>query len=176
MKSRKEVIHTRAFIDLTGKKFGRLTVIGLDTNNTCNEKKWLCSCECGGIKSVKGSSLRNGVTVSCGCYQREVVKKVNKIHGMYTSRIHRIWSAMKQRCYNPNNEAYKNYGGRGIKVCDEWKNDFTKFCSWALCNGYSDELSIDRIDNDGNYEPNNCRWATREQQNNNTRRQKNKLG
>lgn len=158
-----------ASIDLTGNKYGRLTVICSNGPGTTGEMTWLCRCECGNIRIVRGSNLRKGLTSSCGCMQKEAVRKANLIHGLCDARIHRIWSAMKQRCYNPNATCYRNYGGRGIKVCDEWLHDFLKFKSWAEAHGYNDTLTIDRINNDGNYEPSNCRWITRAEQNKNKR-------
>lgn len=156
------------FIDMAGKRFGRLTVIernGSDTGGI----RWKCRCDCGNVVTVRGTHLRSGATLSCGCYQKTAVKMSNTTHGQWLSRLHRIWSAMKQRCYNPKNTGYANYGGRGIRVCDEWLNSFSAFYNWALSHGYDDTLTIDRINNDGNYEPNNCRWLTRAQQNKNKR-------
>lgn len=117
--------------------------------------------------------LRDGkICKSCGCAHDKLVGKANIKHGDSKSRLHYIWNNMKQRCYNKNDNAYKHYGGRGIKVCNEWKNDYVKFRDWALENGYKDNLEIDRIDNDGNYEPDNCKWSTRKEQNRNTRQNK----
>lgn len=155
-------------IDMTGKKYGKLTVIEKDGGDTAGAR-WKCVCDCGNVITVRGTNLRRGLTTSCGCHQKNVVKMENTTHGQYTSRLHRIWSAMKQRCYNPRNKAYINYGGRGISVCDDWIHDFSAFSEWALSNGYNDTLTIDRINNDGNYEPDNCRWQTRAQQNKNKR-------
>lgn len=156
-------------IDMEGKKCGRLTVLERDGKNTGGEIKWKCICECGNIVSVKGSSLRSGITKSCGCYQKEAVKKANAIHGKCSSRLYRIWNAMKTRCYNPKSKSYINYGQRGIRICDEWLHNYSSFYNWAMSHGYNDTLTIDRINNNGNYEPNNCRWLTRAQQNQNKR-------
>ncbi len=157
------------FINLSGKKYGKLTVISPNGRNTNGDVMWKCKCDCGNISIVRGRNLRSGFTTSCGCNQKEAVRRANVIHGHCNTRIHRIWSAMKQRCYNPNNTAFQNYGGRGIKVCDDWLHDFLEFESWAEKHGYDDTLTIDRMNNDGNYEPSNCRWITRAEQNKNKR-------
>lgn len=159
--------------ELTGMKFGRWTVIGRAENNKKGNAMWHCHCECGKQAIIVGYSLTGGRSKSCGCYHSERVSQANKesktTHGEKKTRLYRIWNGMKQRCFNPNDKDYEKYGGRGITLCDEWKEDFCKFKSWAIANGYSQELSIDRIENNGNYEPSNCRWATQSQQNSNRR-------
>ena len=128
---------------------------------------------CGTEFKTGSQDVKRGHTKSCGCYQKRRVSETHKTHGKRHTRLYKIWINMKKRTLNSKNKHYINYGGRGITICDEWKNDFMSFYNWAMENGYSDELSIDRIDNDGNYEPNNCRWTTRTIQNRNQRIQKN---
>lgn len=160
--------------DLTGQRFGRLTVISRAESKS-GRPYWLCVCDCGKKKVVRASHLKDGTTLSCGCYRDEVLERFyHRFDGKPKStlkheRLHRIWGGMKSRCNNPRHPRYKVWGGRGIRVCEEW-NEYLPFKEWALANGYADNLCIDRINNDGNYEPSNCRWVTSKQNSNNTSR------
>ena len=157
-------------VDLTGRKIERLTVIKRDGSQ--NKKAlWLCECDCGNKIRVLGASLSSGNTKSCGCLQREVVQNVgqsNRKHGMYGTRIYTIWADMKKRCLDKQDRAYKHYGARGISICKEWY-EFDNFYTWAKTSGYTDNLTLDRKDVNGDYTPDNCKWSTWKEQQNNRR-------
>lgn len=156
--------------DLTGMKFGRWTVLCQAEDhikaNGEHEAMWACQCDCGTIKNVLGKSLKNGSSKSCGCLKTEITTQRWTKHGLRRTRIYNIYAAMIDRCTNARHRNYYDYGGRGIKICDEWlgENGFINFYNWTMNNGYTDELTIDRIDVDGNYEPDNCRWITIKEQ------------
>ena len=164
-------------IDLKGQKFYRLTVLERAETRTYKSGgkavMWKCRCDCGNITIVNGNSLRRGLTKSCGCWNLENLKtnNPNKKHGESYTRLYKIWEGMHKRCEKEHTKGYQRYGGRGIKVCEEWAN-YETFRDWALNNGYSDELSIDRKDVDGNYCPENCTWSTNKEQANNRRTSK----
>lgn len=160
-------------IDLTGQKFGRLTVLYRLHNYHKHGTYWLCLCDCGNLTEVTRCNLRSSHTKSCGCYQLDRAVENGTKHGKSDTRLYSVWQGMKDRCYNKNIIAYEDYGARGIKICNEWLDDFMNFYDWAMDNNYKENLSIDRIDNDKGYSPANCRWATKKQQARNTRRNRN---
>lgn len=163
--------------DIKGQKFGKLSVIeykGIKDNRAT----WLCKCDCGNIITTFSKELLSQKKKSCGCIHKEQLIQRNKTHNLSKSKLYKRWIIIKNRCYNKNSKDYKYYGGRGIKVCDEWKNDFISFYNWAIQNGYYEHLekygnvdtTIDRINVNGDYEPSNCKWSTQKEQANNKRK------
>ena len=159
--------------DLIGKQFGRLTVIERVEDHLYKNGRrdivYKCRCQCGNETNVLAVHLRSGHTQSCGCYRIETSTKTMTTHGDTGDRKLVIWKNMKARCENPKRPDYPLYGGRGVTICKEWSDDYIAFRSWAEANGYDDSLTLDRIDVNGNYQPDNCRWVTQKEQCNNTR-------
>ena len=172
-----EKANMRNVKDLRGRKFGRLTVLNDEPIRIKGQTYWNCKCICGNTGYIFAGNLTKEKIRSCGCmlveHRKNLYKyaiKTNKKYPKSAKRLYTIYKDMKKRCFNQNEINYKNYGGRGITICEEWLKDFMNFYNWAIVNGYKDNLTIDRIDDNGNYKPSNCRWVTMKVQSNNTRR------
>lgn len=166
--------HNCGAIDLRHKTFNRLTAVEPVGRDPKGGIQWRCVCSCGKETVVLATLLRNNKIKSCGCLMLDRTRETNTKHGrsgnrLRAPRLYHIWLGMKQRCHNPKSKDCSNYGGRGITVCQAWRDDYMAFHRWAMANGYEDHLTIDRVNNDGNYEPDNCRWATHSEQNFNRR-------
>lgn len=155
-------------LDLVGKRFGKLVVLNSEGLNATKNTLWRCKCDCGKEIVTTGTRLNRGKIRSCGCLIRPAQKRAVTKHGMNGTKLYFAWSSMKSRCDYKKNKSYKNYGGRGIRYCEEWKH-FEPFYEWAKESGYEESLSLDRIDVNGNYEPSNCRWVTMKEQARNRR-------
>jgi hypothetical protein len=172
-----EITKAHNFIDMTGQRFGRLVVVSRAESRN-KRAMWNCVCDCGNKVVVAGKDMRDGKTKSCGCYHKEHYstpprmtgsKNPSYKHGKSGSKLFGVWASIVQRCTNKNNKAFHMYGARGITVCKEWETDFQAFHDWAIANGYASGLSIDRINNNDGYSPDNCRWVCSLTQNNNKR-------